>query len=116
MVVYQVVSSLQAVKSLQSFVSLSFSLALDPRMVFSHTSSWVPCGTVGWTFYRLLPKKSSELFKGIIMTFIKNIGFIFLAVYLILVALTTLAPGIAIPSIVVAIVALVAAIFILIGK
>ncbi|KTD03097.1 hypothetical protein [Legionella feeleii] len=50
------------------------------------------------------------------MTFIKNIGFIFLAVYLILVALSTLAPGISIPSIVVAIVALVAAIFILIGK
>lgn len=50
------------------------------------------------------------------MTFIKNIGFIFLAVYLILVALTALTPGIAIPSVVVGIVALVAAIFILIGK
>lgn len=58
----------------------------------------------------------NELFKGIVMTFIKNIGFIFLAVYLILVALTALTPGIAIPSVVVGIVALVAAIFILIGK
>lgn len=50
------------------------------------------------------------------MTLIKNIGFILLAVYLILVAITSLAPGVAIPSIVLGIVALVAGIFILLGR
>ena len=50
------------------------------------------------------------------MRFIKNIGFILLAVYLIIVALTVLAPGIAIPNTVTAVIALVAAIFILIGR
>jgi hypothetical protein len=50
------------------------------------------------------------------MKFISNIGFILLAVYLIMVAIINLAPGIAIPSIVIAIVALLAGIFILIGR
>ncbi|KTD66954.1 hypothetical protein Lste_3160 [Legionella steelei] len=50
------------------------------------------------------------------MRFTKNIGFILLAVYLIIIALTVLAPGIAIPSTITAVVALVAAIFILIGR
>jgi hypothetical protein len=54
--------------------------------------------------------------KDYFMRLTKNIGFILLAVYLIIVALATLAPGIAIPSIVPAIVALVAAIFILLGR
>jgi hypothetical protein len=48
------------------------------------------------------------------MTFTKNIGFILLAVFLILFALTIF--SVPIPSIVIAIVALVSGIFILIGK
>jgi len=50
------------------------------------------------------------------MKLISNIGFILLAVYLILVAITTLIPAIAIPGIIYGIVALAAAIFILIGR
>lgn len=50
------------------------------------------------------------------MRLINNIGFILLSVYLILVAITALIPGIAIPSIIFGIVALAAAIFILIGR
>ena len=50
------------------------------------------------------------------MKLISNLGFIFLAVYLILVAITALIPGIMIPSFIFGIVALVAAIFILMGR
>ena len=50
------------------------------------------------------------------ISLISNIGFILLAVYLILVGLIAIAPGIAIPSIVLGIIALVSGIFILIGK
>ncbi|WP_392537832.1 hypothetical protein [Legionella sp. 227] len=50
------------------------------------------------------------------MRFTKNVGFILLAVYLIIVALGVLAPGVAIPNTITAVVALLAAIFILIGK
>lgn len=50
------------------------------------------------------------------MRFITNIGFILLAVYLILIGLTTLIPGFVLPAIVMGILALVAGIFILIGK
>lgn len=48
--------------------------------------------------------------------FISNIGFILLAIYLILIGIMALAPGIAIPSIILGILALVAGIFILIGR
>ncbi len=47
---------------------------------------------------------------------IRNIGFILLAVFLILFAISIMAPGVAIPNIIVAIVALASAIFILIGR
>jgi hypothetical protein len=50
------------------------------------------------------------------MRMTNNIGFILLALYLILVSLTAFAPGIAIPSIVFGMVALAAGIFILIGR
>jgi hypothetical protein len=50
------------------------------------------------------------------MRFINNIGFILLAIYLILVGLTILVPSIAIPAIVLGILALAAGIFILIGR
>ncbi len=50
------------------------------------------------------------------MTFTRNIGFILLAVFLILFALSILVPGVVIPSVLVALVALVSAIFILIGR
>ncbi|MDR3492416.1 MAG: hypothetical protein P4M12_10320 [Gammaproteobacteria bacterium] len=50
------------------------------------------------------------------MKLTNNIGFILLAIYLILIAITALIPGVAIPSIIFGIVALAAAIFILIGK
>ena len=50
------------------------------------------------------------------MRFTNNIGFILLAIYLIIVALGILVPGVAIPSVITAVVALVAAIFILIGR
>jgi hypothetical protein len=50
------------------------------------------------------------------VTFTKNIGFILLAVYLILVGITAILPAVAIPSIVYGIIALVAGIFILIGR
>jgi hypothetical protein len=46
----------------------------------------------------------------------KNIGMLLLAIYLILVGLITLVPAIAIPGIVMGILALIAGILILIGK
>ena len=46
----------------------------------------------------------------------RNIGFILLSIYLILVGITAIVPAVAIPSIVYGIFALLAAIFILIGK
>jgi len=48
--------------------------------------------------------------------FPRNIGFTLLAVYLILVGIIALAPGIAIPSIVLGVLALVSGIFILLGR
>lgn len=48
--------------------------------------------------------------------FQRNIGFILLAIYLILIGVMALAPGIAIPSIVMGIIALISGIFILIGR
>ncbi|MCW8384697.1 hypothetical protein OQJ15_00105 [Fluoribacter dumoffii] len=50
------------------------------------------------------------------MHLIKNIGFILLAIYLILVAFSILLPQIRIPGILTAVVALVAAVFILLGR
>lgn len=50
------------------------------------------------------------------MKFITNIGFILLAVYLILIGLTSLIPAFAIPPIIFGIIALAAGILILIGK
>ena len=50
------------------------------------------------------------------MLFITNIGFILLAVYLILIGLSVLIPSLAIPPIVMGILALIAGIFILLGK
>jgi hypothetical protein len=50
------------------------------------------------------------------MKLINNIGLILLAVYLILVGIIAVVPGIAIPGIVMGIVALASGIFILIGK
>lgn len=50
------------------------------------------------------------------MKFINNIGFILLAVYLILVGIIAIMPGIGIPSIVLGIIAFAAGIFILLGK
>lgn len=50
------------------------------------------------------------------MKIISNIGFILLSVYLILVGITALIPGVAIPSIIYGIVALAAGVFILIGR
>jgi hypothetical protein len=46
----------------------------------------------------------------------RNIGFILLAIYLILVGISTLVPGLLIPSIIYGIIALAAGIFILIGR
>lgn len=50
------------------------------------------------------------------MKIINNIGFILLAIYLILIAITALIPGVIVPSMIFGVVALAAAIFILIGK
>lgn len=47
---------------------------------------------------------------------VKNIGFILLAVYLILVGIMALVPSLPIPGIVAAIIAIVSGVFILIGK
>ena len=47
---------------------------------------------------------------------IRNYGFILLAIYLILTGITTIIPGLAIPSIVYGIIALASGILILIGK
>lgn len=49
------------------------------------------------------------------MAFTRNIGFLLLAIYLILVGIVTLA-GVAIPAIILGILALLSGIFILIGK
>lgn len=48
--------------------------------------------------------------------FTRNIGFILLAVYLILAGLPTLFPAFALPSIIQGVLAIVAGIFILLGK
>lgn len=53
--------------------------------------------------------------KGLTMKIITNIGFILLAVYLILIGITAIIP-LAIPSIIYGIIALVAGIFILLGR
>lgn len=50
------------------------------------------------------------------MTFITNIGFILLAVYLILIGIVSLVPALAIPPIVLGVIALISGIFILIGR
>jgi hypothetical protein len=50
------------------------------------------------------------------MRFTSNIGLLLLAIYLILVGISGLVAGLAIPSIVLAILALVAGIFLLIGR
>ncbi len=50
------------------------------------------------------------------MKFISNIGFILLAIYLILIGIVALVPSLAIPHIVFGVLALVAGILILIGK
>jgi hypothetical protein len=50
------------------------------------------------------------------ITFIKNIGFILLAIYLILIGISGLIPALAIPPIIYSVIALVSGIFILIGR
>jgi hypothetical protein len=50
------------------------------------------------------------------VAFISNIGFILLAIYLILVGLVALIPSLAIPPIVMGVIALLAGVFILIGR
>ncbi|KTD32879.1 hypothetical protein Lnau_2527 [Legionella nautarum] len=50
------------------------------------------------------------------MRLTNNIGFILLAIFLILIAISALVPGVPIPSVLTGIVALLAAIFILIGR
>ncbi len=50
------------------------------------------------------------------MNFTKNIGMLLLAIYLILVGLMALIPSIALPGIIMGILALAAGIFILIGR
>ena len=48
--------------------------------------------------------------------FQRNIGFLLLAIYLILVGITTLVPGLAIPIVLYGIIALISGVFILIGR
>ena len=50
------------------------------------------------------------------MKFTKNIGMLLLAIYLILVGLMALVPSIALPGIIMGILALLAGIFVLIGR
>ena len=50
------------------------------------------------------------------MRFTSNIGFILLAIYLILIGISSLVAGFAIPAVVLGILALAAGIFILIGR
>lgn len=50
------------------------------------------------------------------MAVISNIGFILLAIYLILIGLVSLIPSLAIPGIVLGLLALIAGIFILLGR
>ncbi|QLH35756.1 MAG: hypothetical protein HWD61_06140 [Parachlamydiaceae bacterium] len=50
------------------------------------------------------------------MRFTSNIGFLLLAIYLILVGLVSIIPSLAIPGIVLGIIALISGIFILIGR
>jgi hypothetical protein len=50
------------------------------------------------------------------VVFIKNIGFILLAIYLILIGITMIIPGLAIPGIIMGILALASGIFILLGR
>jgi len=54
--------------------------------------------------------------KAHIMNFTKNIGMLLLAIYLILVGIMALIPSIAIPGMIMGILALAAGIFILIGR
>lgn len=50
------------------------------------------------------------------INFIRSIGFILLSIYLILVGVMSIVPALALPSIVLGIIALLSGIFILIGK
>lgn len=50
------------------------------------------------------------------MKIISNIGFILLAIYLILVGIMAIVPGLAIPAIVFGVIALLSGIFILLGR
>lgn len=50
------------------------------------------------------------------INFTRNIGFILLAVYLIIIGLSALVPSIAIPAVVTGIIAILSGIFILIGR
>lgn len=50
------------------------------------------------------------------INFISNIGFILLAIYLILIGITALIPDLAIPGIIYGILALLSGVFILIGR
>ena len=50
------------------------------------------------------------------MKLISNLGFILLAVYLLLIAISILIPALAIPTVIIGLVALAAGIFILIGR
>lgn len=50
------------------------------------------------------------------MTFTRNIGFLLLAIYLILVGIVSLATGLVIPPVVLGVLAIISGIFILIGR
>jgi hypothetical protein len=61
-------------------------------------------------------KNDSRCFKNERMTITRNIGMLLLAIYLILVGIIALAGGIAIPPLLTGVLALIAGIFILIGR
>lgn len=50
------------------------------------------------------------------MTFQRNIGFLLLAIYLIIIGITALVPGIELPGIMTSLLALISGIFILLGR
>jgi hypothetical protein len=78
--------------------------------------SWAPTARTpssGWFFS---VQNESVCLKNECMTFNRNIGMLLLAIYLILVGIISLAGGLAIPPVLTGILALIAGIFILIGR
>jgi type IV secretory pathway VirB6-like protein len=88
-------------------------VALQFNRTVGEPDRFPQCMRLSNTAFKAFNVRAFESERG--MNFTKNIGHLLLAIYLILVGIIALA-GVAIPSVVIGILALLAGIFILIGK